>query len=296
MPADPNDPRSVIEVTAAFPDSASRVLHKLPSEQQQAEFSNAVREATRTHLRAMRKLNGDTYNVGWYTSHNAGRRLAADDIRVLYLRQQERPQAFGLVVDIDDASISVRAFAISQSSMEYLERTQYFERLDPTQIDEEMLFKNLIVPIPVTFQLTPLEQMVLDQMLESFNLIADVFRLRNMVTMKKDLDNLTDTMDELNEHLGKAAEDKGALNANRLKRAEWLRERQETNEKRRLRQLPELPLEDLDTEVPLHRPISKHPIIYHTYQYNAKSTALAVAVEEEKTKITALTALGDAKS
>jgi hypothetical protein len=292
MPSDPADPTVPIEVTAAFPSYAPRFT-KPASEQQADEYGQDVEQFTREHLHCMSKLNGDTFNVGWYTWRHAGRRLAADDLRLLFDKQKERLQSFALVVDIDDASISVRAFKISQGSMDYLERTDYFGKSDPTQIDPELLFKNLVVSPPVTFQLTPLEQVILDQMLESFSLIADVFRLRNLETMKKELVDLTDTMDELRDNLMKTVDDKAALVANRAARQRWIDERNEANEKRRLHKRPELPLDELDAAVPLQRPISKHPIIFHTYQYNAKSTALSVAVEEEKTKMTALAALGD---
>jgi hypothetical protein len=145
----------------------------------------------------------------------------------------------------------------------------------------------------VTFKLTKLEQAILDKMLRSFNLIADVFQIRDLTTLKGQMADLTDTMDELNDHLKIAAEDKVRLAANQEARDAWVQERREINQKRKARNIQELPESDVDTAVPKERPTSKHPIIWHTYQYHAKSAALRTAMEEEKTKISALGTLGN---
>jgi hypothetical protein len=292
LPADPAIPLSPIEVTSAFPEYSRKFANQKLSELQHDDYVEDVRKFTRDHLKDVKKLVIDTYGVGFYTSRNAGRRLAADDIRLLYDHQKEDPQSFCLVVVLDNSSISVRAFRISPSSLDYLERTDYFARAEPPHIDREMLFANLIVEVSVGYQLTPLEQMILQQMLGNFNLIADVFRLRDVATLQPEMRHFTDTMDELSDSLVKVADDQQRLSENREARAQWLRERRELNARRKAYNQPELPESAIDDEVPKERPCSKHPVIWHTYQYNAKSQALNAEVQEEQTKITALLALG----
>jgi hypothetical protein len=85
------------------------------------------------------------------------------------------------------------------------------------------------------------------------------------------------------------------LERNQDRRREWIAGRREVNEKRKSRHLAELPESDVEVAVPKERPASKHRVIWHTYQYHAKSAALRAAMGEEKTKITALNSLGDTK-
>jgi hypothetical protein len=219
MPADPENPQTWIEVTSAFPEYSRKFANQKPNELQQHDYIADVRAFTREHLKDIKSLGMDGYDVGLYTSRNAGRRLAADDIRHLYDRQKEIPQSFCLVVVLDNSSISVRAFRISATSLEYLERTDYFTRQDAAHIDKEMLFANLIVEVSVSYQLSPLEQMILQQMLGNFNLIADVFRLRDLATLQPEMRNFTDTMDDLVESLFKNSNDQKKLEANKEARA-----------------------------------------------------------------------------
>jgi hypothetical protein len=292
MPADPDDPNSWIEVTSAFPEYSRKFANQKLNELQQQDYVDDVLAFTREHLADAKRLEMDVYDVGLYTSRNAGRRLAADDIKLLYDRQREAPQSFCLVVVLDHSSISVRAFRISPASLEYLDRTAYFVDPKPPQIDKEMLFENLIVEVSVSYQLTPLEERILQQMLGNFNLIADVFRLRDLATLQPEMRNFTDTMDDLADLLRKVGADHARLLANRQAREQWLKEKREMNARRRAHNQPELPESAVDDEIPKEQPSSKHPVIWHTYQYNAKSQALNAEVQEEQTKITALLALG----
>jgi len=296
LPCDIENAKSSIEVTYAFPEYSRKFGHQKPTEQstdqQRQEYVDDVEKFTHEHLKDIQDLNFDTYPVGSYTSRNAGRRLASEDIEHLYQHQKEFPQYFYLVVVLDYSSLSVRAFRISDASLSYLERKNYFEKQYVSSIESEMLFSNLIVELSVSFKLTELEQMILEGMLGSYNLVADVFRLRNLSTMDKEMNQLTDVMDKLSDELGRVSEDKDKLRVNREERERWLSERRALNARRRYQRQPELPESEIDVFVPELQPIGKHPNIWSIYQYNAKSTGLSAEIEEEATKIEALLALG----
>jgi hypothetical protein len=297
MPADINDPSSSIEVTHAFPSYSPKFRdprQKLTDPAQQQQYADDVARFMRAHLADVKRLSFDTYDVGTYTSISAGRRLSAADIQDLYERQREFPQAFYLVVVLENASLSVRAFRISDVSLAYLETTDYFEKGAPTFIEEPMLFRNLIVELSVSFALTPLEETILEGMLSNYNLVADVFRLRNPGTMKDAMRQFTYTMDELITELGRIGEDREKLSANREKREQWVAERTAAVARKKGKKAPtqEDPARDVEAVIPKIKPMNKHYAIWHIYQCNARSAALSAEFGEEKTKMLALLALG----
>jgi hypothetical protein len=271
MPADINDPTSSIEVTHALPSSSPKFRdqkQKLTDPLQQQQYAEDVVKFTKSHLEDLHRLNFDTYDVGTYTSISAGRRLSANDIQDLYERQREFPQAFFLVVVLENASLSVRAFRISDDSLAYLEATDYFERGAPTYIEEPMLFRNLIVELTVSFQLTPLEEAILEGMLSNYNLVADVFRLRNPEAMNDAMRQFTYTMDELVAELGRIQEDGEKLKANREKRERWVAERTAALARKKGKKAATRvdPAKEVEAEIPKLKPINKHYVVWHTYQ------------------------------
>lgn len=108
-------------------------------------------------------------------------------------------------------------------------------------------------------------------MLGDFNLIADVFGLRDVATLQPEMRHFTDTMDKLSDSLVKVADGRQSLIENREARAQWMKERRELNARRKAYNQSEL--------------------LWHTHQSDAKSQALNAEVQEEQTKIVTLLAL-----
>ena len=213
VPCDPTnmDAAHPIEVTNAFPDFSSQGLQRSDCEKDKADYErycDDVHKNTLAHAEALKKLNMDVVQVGTYTSRNSASILHFDFLKCLCDEQRAYPYSFKLVVTINDQSVSFKAFRISQATMEYLEKSRYLEVDSVDKVDKRMLFESMLVSVPVVFRHTAMDKLLLHEMLSSFSLISDVFRLRKMDTLKPEMDDLTDTMDELTEDLGRPVGDK----------------------------------------------------------------------------------------
>lgn len=288
MPSDP------IEVTHAFPEYSRKFVQKSKDdEQQQLEWKQDTESFAHEHLKNVIRLRYDSANVGWYTTYNSGSRLHIEDLRDQYLRQIDDPSAICLVINLSSSSLSLRAFRVSESAMTYLQNHDLTDD-DNSFIDESMLFTNIIEELEVSFTKTPLESIILSRMLSEYNLIADVFNLRDLNSFHGQLNGVADELDSINTHIQKYSSDKEKFAEDIQLRKEWKKERQETNRQRKQRGLQPLP-EDVDAAIEQFVPENKKQAIFDLYSFHSTSVALKSELVEETTKITSLMALGNSQ-
>lgn len=210
VPCDPDnlDTAHPIEVSHAFPDFSRNGYQRIDCEKVEEEFIRYVGDVKRNteeHLLAVRKLNMDQKWLGTYTSRNSSSVLSFDDLKCLYDDQKDDPYAFKLIVTLSEQSISFRAFRFSQEALDYLEKSRFFaENSQISKVDSAMLFQNMLVSVPVRFRRNEIDDLMLDEMLASFNLIGDVFRLRNMAALKAETD-LSEALDGLTDDVKRPA-------------------------------------------------------------------------------------------
>lgn len=284
MPSDGKG--SPIEVTHAFPDSR-RDFQTNTNEEEIENFA-------KSHLQKIKKLNFDTENVGWYTSQNCGRRLNFKDLNKQHQYQKNDSSFFCLVVDISGSSLSLRAFRISDKAMAFLEGKDTSKDSFPV-IDESMYYKELLQEYDVSFSLSPLDQVITTEILSSFNLIADVFRLRNPSTFQGNVPIIADSIDNIEKSLRDFTSEKHKIKFNANQREKWLQERRQTNLKREAKGLASLPEDEVDEVYPVPNPSNKLEFISNLYQFNSYSSALHEELDEEITKMEALINLGAEK-
>ena len=288
MPSDGEG--SPIEVTHAFPDYSRKELGRQTGEQNTSNDED-VKNFARAHLKRVKQLNFDGENVGWYTSRNCGRRMAFKDITDQQEYQKEESSYFCLVVDLSQSSLSLRAFRINEQAMQFLQGKSTAKDIFPV-IDETMYFDNLLQEYEVSFCLSPLDQVITTEILSSFNLIADVFRIRDPSTFDKNVTTVADSIDSIEKDLKEFTTEKHKIRNNAKERDSWLKERRANNKKREAKGLPPLPEDEVDIVHPLTQPSNKIDVISQIYQYNANSAALHQELDEEITKIEALVNLG----
>ncbi|KAH0790331.1 Eukaryotic translation initiation factor 3 subunit H [Histomonas meleagridis] len=292
MPSDGNG--APIEVTHTFPNF-SRLYPKRPTEEQDIKNYDAdVEKFTIDHLNNVQKLNYDLENVGWYSSRNCGRRFDFNDLPAQYFAQKRDSSYFCLVVDMSCSTLSLRAFRIKDEAMNYLSKHPFGIDEEIPNIDNSMLFDNLLQELNVSFKLTKLEETIVNQILSSFSLVTDVFHLRDHSSFESHIPDIADKIANINDELNYSIKDAEKVRENHAQRNAFIKERRETNEKRAARGLPPLPEEEVDYAVPLIVPCNKVKSISDIYTFNSKSAALRAEMEEETTKISVLTALGNA--
>lgn len=285
MPSDGQG--SPIEVTHAFPDYGKKDYSASTNEEEVEKFA-------KNHLRQIKKLNFDNENVGWYTSQNCGRRLNFKDLNKQHQYQKNDSSFFCLVVDLSGSSLSLRAFRISDKAMAFLEGKDT-SKDSFSVIDESMYYKELLQEYDVSFSLSPLDQVITTEILSSFNLIADVFRLRNPSTFQGNVPIIADSIDNIEKSLKDFTSEKHKIRNNAVQREKWLQERRQTNIKREAKLLPPLPEDEVDTVLPVPNPSNKLEFMSNLYQFNANSSALHEELDEEITKMEALVNLGAEK-
>ena len=293
MPSDEDG--SSIEVTHAFTNFSRKFSKKPTDEQDLKDYNSDIDKFTKEHLINVGQLNYDIENVGWYTSRNCGRYFSFKDLTQQYYSQKEDSSFFCLVVDMSASTLSLRAFRIKDKAMNYLSENQFGVEYDVPYIHQSMLFENLLEEFPVSFKLTNLEQSILNQILSSYSLVTDVFRLRDHKTFESHMPDIADSMTNISDELNYCVDDAAKVKENQAKRDAYLRERRETNKKRVARGLSPLPEEDVDYDIPLRKQCNKVNAISDIYTFNAKSAALRAEMEEEITKISVLTALDNDK-
>lgn len=294
MPPDDTDPS--IEVTHAFPDFSRKFTKRPTDEQDLRDYKADINRFTKDHLNSVcTKLNYDTENVGWYTSRNCGRYFSLKDLSEQYKTQKEESSFFCLVVDMSSSTLSLRAFRIKDAAMAYLSENQFGVEYDVPVIDDSMRFENLLEEFPVSFKLSNLEHVILNQILSSYSLVTDVFRLRDHKKFESHMPDIADSMTNISDELNYCIEDAAKVRDNRERRAAYIKERKETNKKRVERGLAPLSEDDVNYDIPLRKQCNKVNPITDIYTFNAKSAALRAELEEEITKISVLTALDNDK-
>lgn len=286
MPSDGQG--SPIEVTHAYPDYKKD--HNRASHEHDSINSEETDNFTRTHLKNMKKVNYDDENVGWYTSQNCGRRMSFEDLTEQQGHQRDDSSYFCLVVDLSGSSLSLRAFRIHENAMKYLENKDTNKDIFST-IHESMFFDNLLQEYNVSFDLTPLDQIITSQILSSFNLIADVFRLRNPITFQNNVSSVNNSFDKIEKSMKDFNREKNTIKQKNIEYEKWNQERIQTNIKREAKGLPPLPEDDSDAPHP-PEPSNKINFISQLYQFSANSMALQEELGEEITKMDALIHLG----
>ena len=292
MPSDGNG--APIEVTHTFPNF-SRLYPKRPTDEQDIRsYDSDVEKFTIEHLNNVKKLNYDHENVGWYSSRNCGRRFDFNDLSAQYQAQKRDSSFFCLVVDMSCSTLSLRAFRIKDEAMTYLSTHPFGVDKEIPNIDNSMLFDNLLQELNVSFKLSKLEETIVSQILSSFSLVTDVFHLRDHSSFESHIPDIADSIVSINDELNYCVRDAEKVRANIAQRNAFIKERRETNERRAARGLPPLSEEDVNDKVPKLVPCNKVRSISDIYTFNSKSAALRAEMEEETTKISVLTALGNA--
>ncbi|OHT06221.1 hypothetical protein TRFO_25764 [Tritrichomonas foetus] len=286
----PSDENGKIEVTHAFPNYSKKEYSTRTGDQ---NISDDYKKNAIDHIKAYKKFNVDKENVGWYTSQSCGRRFDFKDLNEQFNCQNESGASyFCLVVDLSESSLSLRAFGINDQAMAHLNKIK--NNYHP-YVDESMYFENLLLEYPVSFSLSALDQEITTQILSSFNLIADVFRLRDPSAFEGNVPIVTEAIDDVESNLRSFTNEKRLMKNNRTDRENWLKERRQTNENREKKGLSPLPEDEVNEVYPLRMPSNKNDVISQLYKFNANSAALREELDEEVTKMKALVALGETK-
>ena len=282
----PEDP---IEVTSAFP---SYSIKPEPSESADAaakeEYTTSVHNFQKQHIEGLKSLNFDYEHVGRYTSRNVGGRIHFNDLHRQYEDQSGAPLLFTLVVSINGSSLSTRAFRVSDRAVEFMKDHKMSEI---GYIDEVFFYENFVQELNVKFSLTPLDKALIGEMLRKFNLISDVFKLRDLSSMNFQMLNIYEALDNVVQEAGKAASEKYKIEENRELRRQWREATMEKNEQRRARNQEERSLKDVDDEIPLLKQSPKRDAIDYIYEFKARAESLQQQLDDEKTKISTLQAL-----
>ena len=208
MPSDGRDD-CPIEVTHAFPNYSKKEFGQ-GSRPDNITSINDEKSFSLDHMKAVKKLNFDAENVGWYTSQSCGRRFNFKDLAYHQSFQKEDPTYFCLVVDLSESSLSLRAFRISDRAMEYIEKTHGLSDNLP-YIDESMFFNNLLEEYNVSFSLSRLDMEITTFILSSFNLIADVFKLRDPSTFEGNVPLVSEAIDEIENNMNFFSSEKNEM-------------------------------------------------------------------------------------
>lgn len=284
-------PDSPIEVTSAFPTYSVKTE---PAENAdpsiKEEYIASVQNFQKTHIEELRRLNFDGEHVGRYTSCNVGGRITFNDLYRQYEDQMDSPILFTLVVAINGTSLSARAFRVSPRAVEFMKDNNINEI---GYIDETFFYENFVQELSVKFVLTELDKALVQEMLGRFNLISDVFKLRDLSTMQNQMLSIYESLDNITNEVGKATSDKYRIEENREKRRLWIEDRKEKNLQRIAHKLEPKPLEDVDDEIPKLKQAPKRDAIDCIYEFKARAEATASELEDEKTKIATLQALSE---
>jgi hypothetical protein len=284
-------PDNPIEVTSAFPSYSVKTE---PQDNADAsakeEYIASVQNFQKTHLEELKRLNFDNEHVGTYTSANVGGKITFKDLYRQFEGQVSAPLLFTLVVSINGTSLSARAFRVNPEAVEFMKENDINQI---GYINQKFFYENFVQELKVTFKLTPLDEVIVQEMLGRFNLISDVFKLRDMNTMQNQMLSIYESLDNITNEVNKAASDKYKILENREKRRLWIEDRKEKNIQRIAHKLEPKPLEDVDEEIPLLKQSPKRDAIDCIYDFKARAEQAVRELEDEKTKIAALQALSE---
>ncbi|EAX88751.1 hypothetical protein TVAG_105990 [Trichomonas vaginalis G3] len=283
-------PENPIEVTSAFPAYS---LKAEPSETAddivKEEYRNSIKNFQKTHLEELKALNCDYEHVGRYTSRNVGGRIHFRDLNRQWEEQVETSSdLFTLVVTINGSSLSTRAFRVSEEACEFMKEHDINEI---GYIDPVFFYDRFVQELQVTFALTKLDEALIQEMLSRFNLISDVFILRDMNAMQDQMIQIYDSLDKIKDEVTKATADKFKIEENRAARKQWVDERKEKNLSRIAHKLEPLPLEDVDKEIPKLDQSRKRDAIDNIYDFKARADAILAELKDEEKKIDTLSSL-----
>lgn len=285
-------PENPIEVTSAFPTySLKAEPAETADEAVKEEYRNSIINFQKTHMDELKALYCDYEHVGRYTSRNVGGRIHFRDLNRQWEDQVENSSLlFTLVVTINGSSLSTRAFRVSPEAVEFMKQNDINEI---GYIDEVFFYNNFVQELNVSFALTKLDEALIQEMLSKFNLISDVFILRDMNLMHNQMLQIYDSLDKITQDVKNANIDKLQIEENRAKRKEWIEERKEKNLSRIAHKLEPLPLEDVDKEIPKREQSRKRDAIDNIYEFKARADAILAELKDEKIKINTLNLLSE---
>ena len=285
-------PDKPIEVTSAFPSYSSKQEPAETAEPSvKEEYNQSIQNFQKQHIEELKNLNCDYEHVGRYTSRHVGGRIHMKDLSRQFEEQINSPLLFTLVVSISGSSLSARAFRVSDRTADFMKENN----IDTIgYIDEKFFFDNFVQELSVTFNLTPLDSALIHEMLGRFNLISDVFRLRDMSTLQDQMLSIYESLDHITNQVQKAAANKNEIQENRRNRERWIEERKQKNLQRAQRKQELLSLEDVDLEIPKTPQIPKRDAIDYIYDFRARAEATADELQDEKIKIQTLQNLSQA--
>ena len=290
IPADPRLEEAPIEVSSAYPVNTSRFISNDLTDQQREEAKKATERDEINHLKRLKRGGFDCQIVGLYTSRNFGRALDFEDVKDLFDKQKREPNMFYLVVDIIPTSISVRAFRLSDVALHYVVESR-FDSATINAVPDCMLFENFIVELPVEFLLTELDQQLLNQMIDSHNLVADVFHIRNLDSFAGEVSDVASAITSIDEQAEITIKNNKEVEDNIEARKKWIADTNETNAKRQQSGLSPIPLTNLDASVPPIYQSDKKLAITALYKYTATTGALREQLQDEQRKLNVLAAL-----
>ena len=243
------------------------------------------------HNKLIQQLNYDTIEVGFYTRNHYGRSLSFKDLLNLYRYQRQFPDYFALVVVVDEAALflSIRAFRISEKSLNSI--IKHDNQLAPEYISDEMTPECLLTELKVSFTLSPLDRVILKQLLSKFSLLSDIFSLSNFSNMGNQLTAITDSSERISEQIVYQNQNISAIEENRKKRQEYLEVLRNENKVRKQRNLPEHDETEVDIVYPKVPITDKIDALSELYYFKAKTDELRSDLEDENTKINALISL-----
>ena len=282
----PDDP---IEVTSAFPEYSPKA--EPPDNADPAikeDYNNSVQSFQKAHLEELKKHNCDSEHIGFYTSRHVGGRLHMSDLYRQFQAQLNYPLIFTLVVTFNGSSLSTRAFRVSDSTEAFMKENN-IDQIG--HIDEKVFFDNFVKELKVNFKMEELDKALIQEMLGRFNLISDVFRLRDMSTLQDQMLNIYESLDNIATEVNKAVQDQVKIKENRRRREQWIRERNEKNALRKQRKQELLSLDDVDEQIEKVKQESKRKAIDYIYDFRARAEATADELDDEKVKIQTLQTL-----
>ena len=285
----PDDP---IEVTSAFPSYSPKA--EPPENADPAvkeDYNLSIHNFQKQHLDELKIHNCDSEHVGRYTSRHVGGRIHMRDLSIQFQDQLKSPLLFTLVVTINGSSLSTRAFRVSDSTAQFMKENN-IDQIG--YIDEKFFFDNFVKELKVNFTQTPLDQALIQEMLGRFNLISDVFRLRDMSSLQGQMINIYESLDNIATEVNKATTEKIKIEENRRKREQWIQDRKEKNAQRKARKQELLSLDEVDDKIEKLKQQPKRDAIDYIYDFRARAEATAEELDDEKVKIQTLQILSQA--
>lgn len=245
---DENGNVAKVEISNCFPKLTSHSLADKDKNRKQGH------DETRhvNFLRCLQKVNMDTENVGWYRSSFYGKFISKQLVREQYLFQQQVPGAVLLVYDpygTYRGRLALRAYRLTDRFMGLLDGN----KLTAPEFQKHAIdFKNVFEQLPIQVHNSHMVHAFLYELREHRTMGCDFDRLYLEQTSRI-VNDLSALGESIENYLFEGAEwqrwQREAYHQKKRKDAE-IQKRQLENQTRRMKNQPELPIDDIKRRYP----------------------------------------------